>query len=216
MKKILMGNIAFMVIFGLLIAINIMQNGSRNWDGRSMDEILGVPAEKATVEDLERLSKADVMQLFFAAEEPEFTIMKGEYKAKMLNKGVLGAAGEYYSHHLMGPGHWEGKAFFPFEKDKGSGYNLFTVKKDGVPTIVRCMKMDTSTGGSVFDEKDSFHLVYKAHNKGRNKSMRDELRKINDTLFLGWGYLSWNLGSNNPGPFVLYGEPSPWIGLDKK
>jgi hypothetical protein len=42
--------------------------------------------------------------------------------------------------------------------------------------------------------------------------MRDELRKINPTLFIGMGYMPIGGGSINPGPFVVYGNPSPWLG----
>lgn len=215
MKSVLIGICAFFALSVLLTVINVIQNGLGGWDGRSMDDILGVPAQKASPEDVEKLSKSDLMQLFHAADTPEFTEIKGEYKAKLLSAGVLSFVNDYYAHHLMGPGHWEAKAFFPFEEDKGWGYNLFTVGKDADSAIARTMKMDTSAGRSRFDEKDSFHLVYKAHNKGRNNSMRDEIRKINDRLFVGLGYLTWSLGKWNPSFFLLYGEADRWVGPDE-
>ena len=78
------------------------------------------------------------------------------------------------------------------------------------------MKMDTFIGRSRFDEKDSFHLVYEAYNRGRNHSMRDEIRRINDKLFIAVGCLKWNLDTLNPSPFILLGEPEPWVGPDEK
>jgi hypothetical protein len=183
LKRAFIVIIVFIFLNILLTMINVLQNGSREWDGRSMNEILGVPAEEVTINDIEKLSKSDVMQLF-------------------------------YAHHLMGPGHWEGKAFFPFEKEKGWGYNLFTEKENGKSRIARTMKMDTFVGKSRFDDKESFHLVYKAYNEGRNHSMRDEIRKINDGLLIGFGCIAWNLGTLNPTPFILYGEPSKWVGPD--
>lgn len=215
MKSVLIGIAVIITLPILLTVINVMQNGPGGWDGRSLDDILGVPAEKASPEDVEKLSKSDVMQLFYAADTPEFTKMNGEYKARLVSVGILSFVNDYYAHHLMGPGHWEAKAFSPFEKDKGWGYNLFTVGKDADSGIVRTMKMDTSVGRSRFDEKDSFHLVYKAHNKGRNNSMRDEVRKINDRLFLGLGYVTWSLGKLNPSFFLLYGEADQWVGPDE-
>lgn len=215
MKHVLIGIGVLITLFVLLTAINVLQTGLGGWDGSSMDEILGVPAEKASPEDVEKLSKSDVMQLFYAADTCEFANMKGEYKAKLVSAGILSFVSDYYAHHLMGPGHWEGKAFSPFEKDRGWGYNLFTVNKDADFGIVRTMKMDTSVGRSRFDEKDSFHLVYKAHNKGRNHSMRDEIREINDKLSIGLGYVSWNLGKSNPSFFLLYGKADPWVGPDE-
>jgi len=215
MKSVLIGIGVMIALSVLLTVINVIQNGLGGWDGRSMDDILGVSAEKASPEDVEKLSKSDVMQLFHAADTPEFTEIKGEYKAKLVSVGILSFVNDHYAHHLMGPGHWEAKAFSPFEKDKGWGYNLFTVGKGADSGIVRTMKMDTFVGKSRFDEKDSFHLVYKAHNKGRNNSMRDEIRKINDRLFLGSGYVTWSLGKLNPSFFLLYGEADQWVGPDQ-
>ena len=215
LKSALIVIIVIILLHVLLMIINILQNGSREWDGRSMDDILGVPAEEATIKDIENLSKSDAMQLFYAAASPEFTRMNGEYKAKLICVGVLAAVNDFYAHHLMGPGHWEGKAFFPFEDKKGWGYNLFTEEQDGESAIARTMKMDTYVGKSRFDEKESFHLVYKAYNEGRNHSMRDEIRKINDGLLIGLGCIGWNLDTLNPAPFILYGEPSKWVGPDE-
>jgi hypothetical protein len=215
MKCVLIGIGVLITLSVAVTAINILQNGLGGWDGRSVDNILGVPAENALPEDVEKLSKADVMQLFYAADTPSFARMGGEYKAKMVPVGLLSFANDYYAHHWMGPGHWEGKAFSLLEKDKGRGYNLFTVEEDADSGIVRTLKMDTYQGGSRYDEKDSFHLVYKAHNQGRNRSMRDEIRKINDNLYLGLGYVSWSLGKINPSFFLLYGEADPWVGPDE-
>jgi len=83
-----------------LVTINILQNGIGGWDGRTVEEILNKSAETATEEDIEKLSKSEVMQLFYAA-----------------------------------------------------------------------------------------------HNKGRNHAMRDEIRRISDRLYVGLGYLTWNLGT---------------------
>ena len=187
MKSVLIGIGDIIALSVSLTVISVMQSGIGGWDGRSMEDILGVPAEQASSEDVE----------------------------KLVPVGILSFVNDFYAHHLMGPGHWEAKAFSPFEEDKGWGYNLFTVEKDTDSGIVRTMKMDTSVGKSRFDEKDSFHLVYKAHNKGRNNSMRDEIRKINDKLLVGLGYVTWSLGKLNPSFFLLYGEADPWVGPDE-
>ena len=202
------------LIAGALNAIHIIQNGSRRWQGKSLDQILNMPAEAATAADIRRLSKARIMQLFYAAKAPEFAEMKGEYKSYQFGNGILGPAVLFYAHKLMGPGHWMGKAFFPFEKDKGRGYNLWRTGGGEKESIRRSMEMDTFAGRSRFDGKNSFHLVYKAYNRGRNHTMRDEIRKINDRLFIGLGCLAWNLDTLNPAQFLLYGEPAPWVGPD--
>ena len=44
--------------------------------------------------------------------------------------------------------------------------------------------------------------------------MHDEVRKINDQLYIGVGAVSWSMDTLNPMPFAIYGLPDPWIGPD--
>ncbi|MGQ9843203.1 MAG: hypothetical protein ACUVRK_06500 [Spirochaetota bacterium] len=52
------------------------------------------------------------------------------------------------------------------------------------------------------------------HNRGTVHSMRDEIRKINDTLYMGMGYMGLRGGPANPAFFTLVGKPNPWLGPD--
>lgn len=208
-----------LIVVGVLIllcfvvtGINILQKGGK-YDGRSMEKILGVLPQKATIDDIKKLSKADVFQLYYAASVPSFQDFKGEYAAATVDVGIMATSAGYYTHHFFGPGHWEGKAFYPLEKDKGYGYNIF---KDASGKIHRTRKMDTQIGPSDYDGKPAFKLNYGAYNSGTVKSMRDELRKINDNLFLGLGYMALGGGSINPAPFVLMGPAKEWVGVDKQ
>ena len=72
--------------------INIFQAGSKKPDGRTMAQILGLDPEDATYEDVERLSRREKMQLFYAAPPPDFNSLNGEYSAKLLSGGVLGGS----------------------------------------------------------------------------------------------------------------------------
>lgn len=203
-----------LLVMGILTAINILQNGPRRWLGQSPAGILGRETAGAKVEDIERLSKAEIMQLFYVCEAPAFEEMKGEYQTRILNAGILGFAGALYVHHVMGPGRWDGDAFYPFEKNRGWGYNRFKVKRHGGDAIVRTLKMDTYIAASEFDHKKSFHVDYSPYSKRLNRSMKDEIRKVNDELYLGIAFFSWSGGKRNPGFFVVYGKPNEWIGLD--
>lgn len=210
--KIILTLIGVLSLFTLAVTgINIFQKGGA-YDGRSMEEILGVLPQKATIDDIKKLSKADVFQLFYAAAQPTFDDLKGEYKAVTVDVGILAASAGYYTHHFFGPGHWEGKAFYPFEKDKGHGYNIF---KDESGRIFRTRKMDTYIGPSDYDGKPSFKLNYGAYNSGTVHSMRDELRKISSNLFIGLGYMALGGGAINPAPFVVIGPAKEWVGVDE-
>ncbi|MBI9077270.1 MAG: hypothetical protein JEZ02_17820 [Desulfatibacillum sp.] len=214
MKKLLIFLLVLAIILATPVVINILQNGIGGPDGRTMDEILGKSSASAKVEDINALSKADIMQLFHAASAPRFSVMNGEFEARLLDKGVLAKASSIFTHNLMGPGHWEGKAFTPATKTEGWGYNLFSSSKGGENALARLVRMDTHVGPSVFDDKDSFHLTYAPHNHGMLNTMQDEIRQINPRLFLGYGYMDWSGGKRNPAPFVLIGPPTPWVGTD--
>lgn len=205
-----------------LTIINILQAGSRNADGRTVAQILGTDPQKATVADVAKLSRADAMQLFYAAEAPSFQAMRGEYRAQCLEGGVLGPASILFTHHVFPTGgitlgtHWEGKAFLPAEKASGHGYNLFsTGSASGERTIFRARKFRTWIGPSIFGKngRDSFHLDYSPFNTGVIHSMHDEVRQINANLFICAGCMSLGGGPINPAPFVLIGPPSEWVGL---
>ena len=67
---------------------------------------------------------------------------------------------------------------------------------------------------SVFDNRPSFQLSYRDYNTFYTNTMTDEVRKINDHLYLGIGRLTITLGKFNPMPFVLIGPPDPWVAPD--
>ena len=102
-KKVLIG-IGILVVLGLILTvINSLQNGIGGWDGRTVEQILVVSPDKATVADIEKLSKSDVMQLFYAAPPPpKFASVKGEYKAKILQLGIMGPIAPFYTKYLLG------------------------------------------------------------------------------------------------------------------
>ena len=207
------------VVLGLNLAatgINILQNGVGGWKGQSVSQILGVEAQNASPAHLEKLSKAQLMQLFLAAPAPDFSRMKGEYRARTMDVGILAPAADFYTHHLFGPGRWIGKAFFPFEPDKGWGYNLFAKTSDpDTTTLARTRKMRTYVARSNIDDRLSFHVDYAPYNSGAVKTMHDEIRTIHPNLFIGMGYMAMGGGSINPAPFILQGAPTPWVGPDR-
>lgn len=211
-KKLLIILGAVICLSLMLVAVNIIQNGSGTADGRTMDQILGKPALEAKAADVQNLSKSDIMQLFLAAKAPDLREMNGEFNAELVNSGVLGFFAAWYSHKVMGPGHWDGKAFQAHNAAVGEGYNLFQGGES--KPVLRALRMETKIAPSEYDDKPSMFLVYAKYNDGLNHSMVDEIRRINDKLYLGMGGLGWSGGSLNPAPFLLVGPPAPWVGAD--
>jgi len=113
--------------------------------------------------------------------------------------------------------HWQGKAFMPQSENSGHGYNIFTQKKsNGNESTLRTRKMKTWVGPTTIgkNNNDSFHLDYSPFNSGVVHSMHDEIRQVNQDLYICAGYMALGGGPINPGPFVLIGPPSPWVGAD--
>lgn len=209
-------------IFVLLNIINILQAGSKKPHGKSMAQILGKNPNDATYDDVEKLSRREKMQLYVAAEAPDFSALNGEYEARLLSGGVLGKSTELFTHHVFPTGgitlhtKWVGKAFKPESETEGTGYNIFAEKKGSQEKTLRIRKIRTYLGPSTIakDGKNSFHIDYRPYSSGTVRSMHDELRKINEVLYLGMGYMALGGGSANPGPFALVGKPKPWVGAD--
>ncbi len=197
------------------VMVSLALNGFSGWKALTIEQILGKPAEEVRLEDMRGLSRRQVLDLFHAADAPEFKKIKGEYKAEILPAGPFAAVAAFYTHKLFGPGHWEGKAFFPFSDRSGWGYNIFSVNRKSRETMARTCKMNTCHGLSNIDNKCSLHLDYAAHNGFLNHTMHDEIRRINDELYIGMGYMSVGGGPANPAPFVLFDRPSKWVGPDK-
>lgn len=219
LKRIAAATGAALALNAALFAVNILQAGKRRPDGRSMRDILGLDPEKATWQDVEKLNRRDTMQLFHAARAPRLEEMQGEYRGEVLSGGVLGGTTGYFTHHVFPTGRltprseWLGKAFMPGEMNEGWGYNMFLNRQNG--EVWRSRKMLTWVGPTTIgtDASASLHLDYGVYNGGVVCSMHDELRRVNDNLFICAGYLGFSGGPRNPGPFVLIGPPDEWVGL---
>jgi len=176
--------------------------------------------EKLTIDEVRKMhSKDDLFSLFYAASVPEEDELKGEYDAELLDTGGFSKIFKLYINKMFGPADtdWTGKAFGGVENGKEYGYNIFKSRKKG--DIKREVRFETFTAKTTLEKIDcieSYHLKYETYNDGLNGGVRDEIRKINDQLYLGIGSASWGFGTANPGFFVLYGKPNEWKGVDEE
>ena len=202
-------------------------------------KFMGKSLKDFDYEDLLKLSRKQLMDLFSLLEAPDMSEMRGEYRAAMLDTGpgVNGLLGWVYLYGTWGT--WQHKAFEPLGEREGHGYNTFITTQPTLHEnyfIASCMKLastvksffrlssprrmarimlnKTSIVPSVFDGKPSFQLSYREYNTFFTNTMTDEVRKVNDRLYLGIGRLTVTLGTLNPMPFVLMGPPAPWVGPD--
>ena len=201
------------------------------------EEHPGKPLEDYVYEDLMKLNRRQLMELFFKLDAPAMSEMRGEYRAALLDSGpVINIfLAKLYLYFTWGT--WQHKAFEPLDDRHGHGYNTFITtqrrlfencfaalfmkivhivrslfRASSPQRMARIMLNKTSMVTSVFDGRPAFQLSYRGYNTFYTSTMTDEVRKVNDYLYLGIGRLTITLGKANPMPFVLMGPPDPWAG----
>jgi hypothetical protein len=203
------------------------------------DSFLGKPLKEYGCEDLMGLRRAQIMELFHQLDAPAMSEMRGEYRAYLLDSGYVIniALAKLYLHFTWGD--WQHKAFEPLDDQHGHGYNTFittqprlyenyfvaTLMKsvslarslfrlNSPQRLARIMLNKTSMVSSVFDGRPAFQLSYRDYNTFYTSTMTDEVRRVNDALYLGIGRLTITLGKFNPMPFMLVGPVNLWVGPD--
>lgn len=103
-------------------------------------------------------------------------------------------------------GWWQGKAF---SKKDGMGYNTFFDPRSS--RVSRRRPFQVVSGPSAFDGRASLHLVYAKHNDGLIGRLHDELRCLNDDVFLGLGSSAGEgkRAVGNSTPFLICGPSRP-------
>jgi hypothetical protein len=192
-----------------------------------------------TFEVLMGLNRKQLIELFCRLDAPDMSEMRGEYRAAFLNCGniINIFLGRLFLFFIWGA--WQHKAFEPLGEKHGHGYNTFITTQPGLyencfiaifikilnivlslfrwkysMRMARIMLNKTSLVSSVFDGRPSFQLSYRDYNTFFTSTMTDEVRKVNDNLYLGIGRLTVTFGKYNPMPFALMGPPEPWVGPD--
>lgn len=190
-------------------------------------------------EDLMKLNRKQLMELFFLLDAPAISEMRGEYRSVLLDSGYIinKLLAKLYLHFTWGD--WQHKAFEPLDEHHGRGYNTFITTQSKLyenyfaavfmkivsivcsffrlhnsQRLARIMLNKTTIVNSVFDGRPAFQLSYRDYNTFFTNTMTDEVRKVNDKLFLGIGRLTITFGKFNPMPFMMMGPPNPWVGPD--
>ena len=205
----------------------------------AINNFMGKDLKDYKYEDLMKFNRKQLMELFFLLDAPAMSEMRGEYRAALLDSGYIinDFLAKLYLHFTWGD--WQHKAFEPLGETYGHGYNTFITTQSKLyenyfvavfmkmlsivcslfrmsnpQRLARIMLNKTSIVSSVFDARPSFQLSYRDYNTFYTNTMTDEVRKVNNKLFLGIGRLTITFGKFNPMPFVLIGPPDPWVGPD--
>ena len=176
-----------------------------------------IAAKRHSLEDAQKViakfktySFEDFHKLFTEGKAPSFDEIEGDTlgsflalspKAGWLRKAALALV---WDNPLA---RWTGKRFItPFAADKkGQGINLFRNR-----ILPRRFRIDTSIENSLFDRNPCLAVLY-PHFPSSTFGLRDELRRIDDGVFLGQGHHKLPGGKQYSlqGYFVLCALNSP-------
>lgn len=160
---------------------------------------------KWTNEKLASLGTNKLKDLFMSLPAPTIDEINGEYKAFYIgadNGPISNLIWEISANWNLYSGKWYGKSFKPTSEMTGYGFN--NMKKFGMH--VRRWPMKTKIGTSVYDKKDVYELDYSYYYSAAGiVSMKDEIRKVQDGLYLGIGH--WKL------PIIGIRMTSVWFTL---
>jgi hypothetical protein len=161
-----------------------------------------------TVNDLVRTKHQELVDLWKQLPPPDFEEMNGEYLARPVDSGMSRPKRLATLLAVNFQGDWLGKAFYPTSDNRGSGYNSVFETNSGQ---IRTLSMKTHLGESNISTGQSFFVDYSAGRTGRSATGRDEIRKVDDELYLGFGYYLRDSGQiKQLYGFVLEGPSHPF------
>ncbi|GGA76567.1 hypothetical protein GCM10011490_29170 [Pseudoclavibacter endophyticus] len=169
------------------------------------------PIENWQVSHLAAMTPEALLELFGELQPPEPGELVGEY-AGVDYLGRTEASFAAALGRVLGGGgwFWLGKAFPGTEGDGASGYNR-VVNDDR--EVARRDRYGIAFGDSPFDGKPSLLLKYSDFdNAAGSIGFLDEVRKVNDRLFLCTGRA--DEGKGEVGFFFLVGPATPFVGVD--
>jgi hypothetical protein len=155
-----------------------------------------------TAVSLTKMSHQQLLHLFKTLDAPSINEMHGEYRATLLKQpGFIATLSGYIINNPIL--NWQTKSFRPVSEDQGRGYNTFLRKN----RIIQKFPMQTVIAHSRYDAKPVYQLIYKSfHSLCADINMVDEVRKINEHLYLGIG--TWGFSEKQQHiayPFMLEG-----------
>jgi hypothetical protein len=171
-----------------------------------------------TAEDLKAMKQDQLMQLYLTLPCPTMQEMEGEFKGYLMDTGNFWIIKKPLAFLVLDYNifyrKWLGKGFTNTSETEGHGYNSY--RKSG--KVIHVLPFKTCISRSIYDGKDVIELDYTVYGSPAGYvDMIDEVRKVNDELYLGignWGY--FKKMRMIPNFFALAGPRGPYAGVDKQ
>lgn len=156
-----------------------------------------------TLDDLEAMTRTELDELFDGAATPSVEELDGEYRGRVLsgpvfpldNSDLATTVTMALVNNPTNP--WRGKTFTPLGTDHGEGVNLLGLG----PFESEVLDFDYRVAPATYGDDDCVFLDYdRPENPRGARRIRDELKRVDDGLYLGRLYLEGGDGMH----FVLY------------
>lgn len=164
-----------------------------------------------SVERLLTMTKEEVIALWATLPAVSLDELQGHFTGIIPNPGNperQASTFDYMYDENSVRGYWLGKAYRKTGDNEGEGYNRWRVPGGKVE---RRSRFTTEIGRSFFDGKPSLLMYYGAY-RADAPSFVDEIRKLEDYIYVGVGSVLDAEGKRNPGHFILTGPTDDWVG----
>ena len=164
-----------------------------------------------SLEQLLAMGGQEIIETWGALPAASLDELQGHFMGLVPNgddpKRQAETGGRMYNENSV-KGFWLGKAYRKTGDNEGEGYNRHRLPGG---RIVHSNRFTTEIGPSLIDGKPSLLMYYGAFNKAR-PSFVDEIRKLDDYIYLGVGSVLSEEGKRNLGHFALTGPTDEWVG----
>lgn len=164
-----------------------------------------------SMERLLAMSREEVISLWGTLPAVSLEELQGHFTGLVPNAGdperQAQIAASMYDENSE-KGYWCGKAYRKTGVNQGEGYNRRRLPGG---KIVRTSRFTTEVGPSLIDGKPSLLMYYGAYRE-QAPTFVDEIRKLDDCVYLGVGSVLDANGKRQPGHFALVGPTDDWVG----
>lgn len=164
-----------------------------------------------SLEQLLSMDKAEVIRRWRDLPAVSLEELQGHFEGILPNHDdpdAQAAAMNIMYNENSESGYWLGKAYRKTGPNQGEGYNRWRLPGG---RVVRNMRFTTEIGPSLIDGKPALLMYYGAFNSDYTTFV-DEIRKLDNCIYLGVGSLPNEQGHREPEHFVLVGPTDDWVG----
>ena len=207
---------ALLVLFSATLALNWSASAQESEAGAvKSTEPASMPLSPHDNWDLLKvlsLNREQIIELWSQAPAAPMAELNGHYMGLVPNHGDSErqlSTGDFMYNESSVRGYWLGKAYQATTATEGIGYNRWRLPGG---KVVRNGRFSTLMGESLIDGKPALLMFYATYNP--NTTLIDEIRKLNEYVYLGLGSTETEDGGRSePGHFILVGPTDEWVGV---